>query len=377
LNRIHEIYGMLKKTLVAASIGVLAVMLTSCERQPTADIPSTLTVTIDNVQPRLDTDGHIIDAHGGCIQFFNGRFYLYGTAYGTNLNSMDTRDYFVAYSSSDLQQWKLEGHLIPDQPLGVYTRPYVIFNAKTHKYVLWYNWFPKLWDGQAGVATSDSPTGPFTVVTPAAHLRGTGPGDGSLFEDDDGTAYYIYTDMKDSYSVRIERLTPDYLDSNGEVSDVLVRGAEAPLLFRRGNLYYSLCGSLCPDCPKGNEVYALTSTNALGPFAAKLDWNLNRRPETGTIPLEAATNHILVSADQALPNIPAQQTWVLKIPTPGDSIYLWLGDRWGSTPDGQKGHDFQFWSSPLEFAPDGKLMPLKNIPRWQITWEAKASGNQP
>ena len=49
------------------------------------------------------------------------------------------------------------------QPEGIYYRPYVIYNARTRKYVLWYNWYKKTWDGQYGVATSDRPQGPFTI----------------------------------------------------------------------------------------------------------------------------------------------------------------------------------------------------------------------
>ena len=354
-------------------VGVLlAVSLVSCGKPPPPPpAPVIHLVTIDNANPRRDADGHILDAHGGCIQYFNGLFYLYGTAYGTNLDSLDLRDHFVAYSSPDLQQWKLEGTLIPNQPQGVYTRPYVVFNATTHKYVLWYNWFPKLWDGQAGVATSDSPTGPFTVVTPAAHLHGNGPGDGSLFQDDDGTAYYIYTSMKENYSVRVEQLTPDYLDTSGQVGDVFVRGTEAPVLFHRGAMYYVLVGSLCPDCPQGNEVYVLTATNPLAHFVPRLDWSINRRTEAGSVQTAPGMTNVTVENKTTVPNIAAQQTWVLKMPGAGDPVFLWMGDRWGSTPDGQKGHDFQYWSPPMEFDATGRLMPLQNVPKWSATWETR------
>ena len=36
-----------------------------------------------------------------------------------------------------------------------------------------------------------------------------------------------------------------------------------------------------------------------------------------------------------------------------------MGDRWGSRPDGVKGHDFQYWSRPLEFTADGGILPLQ------------------
>ena len=317
------------------------------------------TVTINNIEPRRDVAGEIIDAHGGCLQLFDGRFYLYGMAYGTNESSLALNCPFRVYSSPDLERWTYEGELLKDQPRGVsYTRPCVVFNPHTHKYVLWYNWFPKLWNGQTAVATSDTPVGPFTIVNPNVlvfwsrpgdtNIFGSCPGDGSLFVDDDGTGYYIYTSMGDGYAVRVEHLKPDYLGPSGETSNILAKGAEAPVLFRRNNLYYALCGPLCPDCPEGSMVQVFTSTSPLGPFTARS--NINRRSENGA------------------PIISAQQTWVARIPTSEGQAFVWMGDRWESRPDGVKGHDSQFWSAPLKFSPDGDILPIENIGRWDITW---------
>src|ERR1700760_4887337 len=111
----------------------LAGLLASCDRAPHI-------VTIDNTVPRRDTDGHIIDAHDGCLQYFNNRFYLYGTAYGTN-NGFNGNNHFQVYSSSDLGQWTLEGDVIKLPPTAIYFRPYVVFNPHTKKYVLWFNWY--------------------------------------------------------------------------------------------------------------------------------------------------------------------------------------------------------------------------------------------
>lgn len=357
----------------------LAIFLVSCSRQSSR----VETVTIDNVAPRRDVTGQIIDAHGGCVQFFNGRFYLYGTAFGTNkeysgLNSL------VVYSSPDLKDWKLEGNLLKNPPTGVYYRPYVIFNPKTKKYVLWYNWYPKLWTGQDGVAVSDTPAGPFTIVTGKANLQGTCPGDGSLFVDNDGTAYYIYTDIAKDYSVRVERLTPDFLDSNHEMSNVMATENEAPVMFRRNNLYYALCGPLCATCPKGSEVQVFVATSPLGPFSTRLSDNINRRSSetnlmTGnaasassstnsTSSKKSAGNWVTFKPEASTPIIPAQQTWIAQIPMGANTAYIWMGDRWGSSPDGLIAHDFQFWSTPLEFAADGEILPIKNVPQWYISW---------
>ena len=317
------------------------------------------TVTINNIEPRRDVAGEIIDAHVGCLQFFEGRYYLYGTAFGTNKSSLDLNSPFRVYSSPDLERWTYEGELFKDQPRGFcYARSCVVFNPHTHKYVLWYNWFPKLWNGQTGVATSDTPVGPFTIVNPNVHVSwsrsgdtnifGSCPGDGSLFVDDDGTGYYIYTSMGDGYAVRVEHLKPDYLGPSGKTSDILAKGAEAPLLFRRNNLYYALCSPLCADCLEGSMVQVFTSTSPLGPFTPRSI--INRRSENGA------------------PIISAQESWVAKIPMVDEPIFIWMGDRWQSCPDGVKGHDFQFWSAPLKFSPDGDILPIENIGRWDITW---------
>jgi beta-xylosidase len=343
-------------------------------------------VTINNIEPRRDVDGKIIDAHGGCLQFFDGRFYLYGTAFGTNENGLALNCPFRVYSSPDLERWTYEGELLKERPDGIYFRPCVVFNPHTHQYVLWYNWFAKLWNGQTAAATSDTPVGPFKIANPNVQLTHPGTGDGSLFVDDDGTGYYIYTAIGGGYTISVERLTPDYLGATGESSDILGVGGEAPVLFRRNNLYYALFGARCADCREGSEAQVFVSHSPLGPFTTKPQANINRRPENSgpamstqatwvaTVPTPSGlvtvhSDHAgpIISGDN-VPLIPAQQTWVAKIPMSGEPLFIWMGDRWESCPDGIKGHDFQFWSAPLKFSPDGDILPIQNIGRWDITW---------
>ncbi|HXB59250.1 MAG TPA: family 43 glycosylhydrolase [Candidatus Acidoferrales bacterium] len=347
--------------------------------------PKSQTAMISNIDPRRDVTGQIIDAHRGCLQFFNGTYYLYGTAFGTNRDGAAKGLSFVVYSSPDLQKWTYEGKLLKDAPEGIYARAYVVFNPTTQKYVLWYSWFPKLWDGQAGVAVSDSPTGPFEIVNQKAHLVGKRPGDGSLFVDDDGTAYYIYTDIDKGYALRVEQLTPDFLDSTGKSSNIMAEGTEAPILFRRKDMYYALCGPLCPDCPEGSEVQVFTSYSPLGPFSTKLSLNINHRDVSTATDASASNgtftnrpgnafpteptpgNWHTIDPATSNPNVPVQETWVMKLPAGDNSAYIWIADRWGSAPDGIKGHDLQYWS-PLRFGDDGQILPLKRVLKWSITF---------
>jgi hypothetical protein len=352
----------------AGLVFFLAAFTISCDR--TQPSPKSETVTINNIVPRRDVAGEIIDAHDGCLQFFNGRYYLYGTAYGKT-DGITNNDFRV-YSSPDLEHWTLEGTLLKERPDAFYYRPYVVFNPGTRKYVLWYNWYPnsKEWFGREGVATSDTPVGPFKIATPSVQLSHPDTGDGSLFVDDDGTGYFIYTSINEGYTVRVERLTPDYLGATDETSSVLAIASESPVLFRRNSLYYVLYGPRCAFCPEGSEVQVSTSSSPMGPFGPEK--YINHRPEseaptlwthkTLTVDVPGGkfayplTNKI--SYHNNAPIIPAQETWVAKIPTAEGMTFLWMGDRWGSCPDNIKGHDFQYWTV-LKFATNGDILPIQ------------------
>ncbi len=303
-------------------------------------------VTIQNTVPRRDVDGNVIDAHDGCLHFYAGRYYLYGTAYGKTAGyTINNR--FRVYSSADLERWTYEGELLKSPPDGVYYRPYVAYNQRTRKYVLWYNWYRKLWDGEVGVATSDTPVGPFTIVNTHVELSQAKdhPGDGSLFVDDDNTAYFIYTAIDQHHSIRVERLAPDFLSSTGQVSGVLGVGCEAPSIFRRGSSYYALFDTTCCFCTEGSGARVLVASNPMGPYRQIA--NINRDAAGKT-------------------TIPAQQTFVATIETATGPAYLWMGDEWNSRPDGVKGHDLQYWGPPLRFAADGSILPLENTPAWTV-----------
>lgn len=342
--------GRIASHLLFAGIASAIAMLPSASAAGKENAPQFRSATIQNTVPRLDVDGNVIDAHDGCLHFFSGRYYLYGTAYGKTAGyTINNR--FRVYSSADLEHWTFEGELLKAPPDGVYYRPYVAYNAQTRKYVLWYNWYPKLWEGKVGVATSDTPVGPFTIVNTAVQLSQAKdhPGDGSLFVDDDGAAYFIYTAIDQHHSIRVEHLAADYLSSTGEVSPVLSQGCEAPSLFRRGASYYAVFDETCCFCTEGSGARILAAPNPMGPY--KEIGNINR------------------SAD-GKPTIPAQQTFIATLPTPDGPVLIWMGDEWNSRPDGIKGHDLQYWGPPLRFNPDGSIEPLSKTASWSVSVQA-------
>jgi hypothetical protein len=232
---------------------------------------------ISNWRPRVDSGGKILDAHDGCLQKFGDRYYLYGTAYGTT-DGFNKNNRYRCYSSADLVTWKFEGELLEDPPDGVYYRPYVVFNKSTGKYVLWYNWYATLWNGQYGVATSDTPQGPFVIQNDNVKVANGKPGDLNLLVDDDGSAYLIYTSIADKHSISIEKPASDYLSSTLQNRGFLASGCEAPALFKRQKRYYALFDKCCCFCSEGSGAQV---------WVAEKQWYLTRCAATSIATLPA------------------------------------------------------------------------------------------
>lgn len=243
---------------------------------------------IQNHLPRLDTDGNVVDAHDGRVVQFGDKYYWYGTKYG-NTNGFTEANHYVVYSSDDLKEWVFEGRLIREQPTGVYYRPHVVYNSQTEKYVLWYNWYPQLWDGQFGVAQSDSPTGPFEIVNDnvAVKYSELGVGDFGIFVDRDGAAYLSYNTIQ-GHRLSIEKLSSDYLTSSLENSGFMAEHVEAGSMFERNGIYYLLTDWTCCFCNQGAGARVYMAESPMGPYQQK--GNINRFPGIPTPILQNGLN---------------------------------------------------------------------------------------
>lgn len=230
----------------------------------------------DNLAPRMDSDGKIVDAHDGRTIQFGNKFYWYGTRYGAT-NGFTTANEYVSYSTTDFKTWKPEGSLLPQKPAGVYYRPHVVYNQKNGKYVLWYNWYPKLWDGQFGVAVADAPQGPFTIVSDNVKVKHSnlGVGDLGVFVDDDGKAYLSYNTIQ-GHKVSVEELDENYTASTLRGSAFVAEHCEAGSMFKRNGVYYLLTDYTCCFCTQGSGARVFTASSPLGPFAYRQ--NINRYP---------------------------------------------------------------------------------------------------
>ncbi len=307
---------------------------------------------------RFDTRGSQVDAHGGEIRWFEGRYYLYAETYGCGFewHKLAPSPFcgFRVYSSPNLVEWTDQGLLFDvsgwepwQRRCNWWThgcfRPHVLYNRATRKYVLWVN----VYDDPVNyyVLESSSPTGPFVeralprlAFNNDARQGAVNNGDENLFVDDDGTGYIIYTEWAIGRGdLVVERLTPDYLSGTGQRVRLGVRQNESPTLFKRNGRYY-VTASAPPNAAYGTSRTSYYSApSPLGPWSGPRSLNLT--------------------------SCGGQPGHVSELPTPdGGSWYLYQSDLWINS-DGKGSGDLnqapapQFWA-PLSFDRSGEIGPI-------------------
>jgi len=216
-----------------------------------------------------DVDGKDIQAHGGCIVRFGELYYWYGEHKGAPNRPGKTEVDVIGvscYTSRDLVNWKYEGLALEadkDNPEScihtskVVERPKVLYCEKTGKYVMWMhldNWdrtFPA-----AGVATSDSPKGPFKLER-AIFPNHQDSRDMTVYTDDDGRSYLFHSSNRNK-TMNISGLNPELTDVDGSCVAVLVdQEREAPAIFKKGGVYY-MVSSGCTAWEPNSALYART-----------------------------------------------------------------------------------------------------------------------
>ena len=260
------------------------------------------TVTVNNVIPRRDIDGNVLDAHGGPLfNRFGDRFYNYGVHY-MDTDGFSHDQHYCCYSSPNLVDWTFHGPIFgPGAPRGHYFRPHVLYNEKTGTYVLWFLFYEKYVHEAPnqcikGVAVSDSPTGPFTIHKLHVELSRSLSGDHDLYLDEDGTAYLVYSAHDFSGPVKrativVERLSDDFLSSTGEHAEIDAENipCEAPAMFKRGGMYYFMFDKWTDRGPEGSGARVYTADTPLGPYRYR--GNVNR-DDDGTIIIPAQQNTV-------------------------------------------------------------------------------------
>ena len=281
----------------------------------------------DGIRPGetwYDTSGKALNAHGGCVVYYEGVYYWFGEQRSGNKS-----DGISCYSSTDFYSWKRVGRAV--NPTGSMTdacidiaqgrtleRPKVIYNDVTGKWIMWIHWENGSDYGKAKVAVcqSDNVTGPYTLVDvfrPNDHDSR----DQTLFKDVDGTAYHIYSTNMNS-NTHCTPLTDDYLTPTTEVNLQLKgRRFEAAALFRVGETYYGLfSGCTGWDPNPGRYMY---TTDLMGEWIAPADFKAS----------DGSTG-INYCVDDGKDNTYSSQSNFV-FPVPGyERCFVYMGDRWNS-----------------------------------------------
>jgi hypothetical protein len=436
---------------------------------PRADSPSTYSTypAIQDPGPGegyfqpfwYDTDGRHIQAHGGQVVTVeeDGQkvYYWYGED--------RTKGYWNSpgvsvYRSVDLQNWTNKGsalhtvstkaeleepyfdalydtvddsgqpraerintlnyHLNTTQAedyTAIFERPKVLYNKKNHQWVMWWHSDGRMTPGgstysrsMAGVAVSDSPTGPFKMTGVYRMYNRTDykactqwavPGqarDMTVFQDDDGTAYITYS-SEENASLYVAKLNADYTNvehttgtdmvnahqfsESGQfpytfadgTANAPVRGSdfqivkecghlEAPAIFNHDGGYHVIASGATGWGPNPQTYYSAESIlgswiRGVEPNDAHENVAYNAIPESG--------DGLLSVSDFRRTTFGSQATNVLTL-APGK--YVYMGDRW----DEGKSTSTYVWL-PITVGENGRLEmrnPAAEDPsRWSKGWD--------
>jgi hypothetical protein len=341
------------------------------------------TVNISNLVVRHDIHGVEMDTHDGNIQQWTpgGVYYLYAMGYQNCtlqhglIPPVDCpgiykpfgqcgfrTDHAVRiYTSPDLLHWtlvSLNAFPVETRPYGIYYRPKVIRNAQTNKYLLWINFLanassPLAAYPSAGymVASSDSPHGPFSVITKHVAVANSGGGDFAILvtKDQEHTeiGYIAYDSWANSHRIVIEQLNANFTDSLGAArttGPISPPSNEAPIVFERKGWFYLIFGSTCCFCQQGAGAQVWAARHPLGP------WN--------------STGVELNPLHKGARAVSAQNSFVfLAALADGTTSLVFASDRWASAADRLKSHVLQYWQ-PLVF--DDSAIPARIAP---LVWQ--------
>lgn len=260
-----------------------------------------------------DTSGRYINAHGGGILLYGGKYYWFGEHRPEK--GFSTQVGVTCYSSADLKTWKYEGVALPvSSEAGseiergcIMERPKVIYNEKTKKFVMWFHLELKgrgYEAARAGVAVSDAPEGPYRFVSSGRVCPGKLPlnmteeersmrwdmnrfkewwtpewyeaiakgvfvkrdweggqmsRDMTLYVDDDGKAYHIYS-SEENLTLQIAELTEDYQGHTGKYIRLFPAGHnEAPAIFKKDAMYWMIASGCTGWAPNAARLFSAPS----------------------------------------------------------------------------------------------------------------------
>lgn len=372
----------MKKLIFA--LAVAAAALCSCSEFKYTDQP----IKSGEIWP--DDRGEHINAHGGGILVHDGTFYWFGEHKGERSSAAFVG--VTCYSSKDLVNWKYESVAlsVEDDPESEITkgcvmeRPKVIYNEATGKFVMWFHLELKGHGynaARSGVAVSDNVTGPYTYLgsgrsnpgilaenvsqatvdsfagveeaeawTPEWRQQitdgfyyardfegGQMSRDMTLYVDEDGKAYHIYS-AEENLTLNIAELTPDYTAHSGRYVRVAPAGHnEAPSIFKRNGTYWMITSGCTGWDPNAARMFSAPSI--FGP------WTQHDNPCRG---------------DNSEITYGGQSTYILPVPGKKD-LYIFMADIWRP----KHPIDARYIWLPIQFEEDGTPY-LEWMDEWSV-----------
>ncbi len=193
-----------------------------------------------NGAPWFDTDGHLIQAHGGSML----RVGEYTYWFGEDKSQGAPTQAISCYRSRDHEHWEFRGHALDASAATIIQesnleRPKVLFNKKTQLFVMWLhreakdNYAP----AEAAVAVAEQPEGPYRWLRSFRPLQQMSR-DVTLFLEEDGRAYLLSA-ARDNNDLNVYRLTADFQDIEAQVNTLFAgKSREAPAVFRSHDRVY-------------------------------------------------------------------------------------------------------------------------------------------
>jgi len=239
----------------------------------------------------LDTSGNLLNPHDGGIIYAEGKYHWYGMALrpmSIDQGGQKTTQGVVMYASTDLYNWKYEGVILecstgPHNPLFGpmrFERPKIIYNARTKQYVLWFHYvgYPgnhgnRNGTAEAGIASCSTVNGKYTFHGTVRPIDDRGAvRDSTLFQDDDGSAYFIFDrDVPDPAPdagrvLHIVKLSEDYLAPTSTYYRVdLANRREAPVMIKHNGYYFLITSD--ETGWRFNRAKYFRATNIAGPYS--------------------------------------------------------------------------------------------------------------
>jgi len=339
-----------------------------------------------------DNNGIHINAHGGGILCHAGRYWWFGEHKIEGISGNRAHVGIHVYSSTDLTNWVDEGIALAVMPEGsghpiargcIIERPKVVYNEHTQEFVMYFHL--ETGDGYSaaltGLAIADKVNGPYCFIhsfrpnvgywpqnvrpeqqtkesidiatvwpekiqncrndiTPTLNILGrdfaTGQQarDMTLFRDDDGKVYHLYSSEHNS-TLHIAELSNNYLGYTGRYWRVFEhRWMEAPVIFKSRNRYFIIASDCTGWAPNAARLAVADHiggpwTELGNPVRGTQDQKDNTFGCQGTFALTLDDGQIIFMADRWNPEnaIDGRYVW-LPVKFDNGIPYLEWQDKW-------------------------------------------------